>query len=75
MNIPHPLVGLLLCASLVGVSAAVNAATATKIEIIATNKSEEVGEVSVTWDDGKSERLTKGNGSRTRRYASRIPTR
>jgi len=60
MKIPHPLFGLLLCASLFGMGAAVNAATATKVEIIATNKSEEVGEVSVTWDDGKSERLTKG---------------
>jgi hypothetical protein len=59
MMIPRPFLGLVLC-SLLGMSAAVNAATATKVEIVAANKSDEVGDVCVTWDDGHSERLTRG---------------
>jgi hypothetical protein len=60
MKIPRPVFGLLLCASLFGVNTAAGAAKATKVEVIATDKSEEVGDISVTWDDGKSEQLTRG---------------
>lgn len=61
MNIPRPLFILVLCAALLGINGAANAATATKVEIIVPPKAtDEVGDVSVTWDDGKSERLTQG---------------
>jgi len=57
---PRPLLALALCA-LLGMSALAGAATASKIKIIApAGKSDPVGDVSVTWDDGRSERLTRG---------------
>jgi hypothetical protein len=59
MIIPRPLLAFVLC-SLLGMSSAAHAATASKVEIIPANKSDEAGDVSVTWDDGNSERLTKG---------------
>ena len=59
MLIPRSLLAVVLCL-LLGMSSAAHAATASKVEIIPANKSDEAGDVSVTWDDGKSERLTKG---------------
>jgi hypothetical protein len=50
-----------LCASLLGMSAAAGGPTATRIEVIApASGAEEVGDVTVTWDDGRREQLTRG---------------
>lgn len=61
MMFPRPLLALVLCAALFITSAVAAGTTASKIEVVApAGSSEEVGDVYVTWDDGKRERLTRG---------------
>ncbi len=61
LMIPRPLLALALCASLFSTSAAAADPTASKIEVVApAGSSEEVGDVFVTWNDGKREQLTRG---------------
>lgn len=61
MMIPRLLLALSLSAALFSMSAAAGDTTASKIEVIApAGGSAEVGDVSVTWADGRRERLTRG---------------
>ena len=65
MMIPRRLLLLVLCASLLSMSAAANGTTATKIEVIppgggSKDANHVVGDVVVTWDDGRREQLTRG---------------
>jgi hypothetical protein len=60
MMIPRILLAA-LCATVLGTSAAAGGPTPAKIEVIApAGGAEEVGDVTVTWDDGRRERLTRG---------------